>query len=100
MSAKMDCYIYYRAEAQHQQQVGQQAGKLLQLFEQAGVATELKRRPEAENGMHTWMEVYKGVPQDFEAQMRAALQHTQLLAVIADGGKRHIEYFMDITPCA
>ena len=62
----MDCYVYYRAEAQHQQQVIELAGKLLQLLaKQTGAATELKRRPEAENGLHTWMEVYNNVPQGF-----------------------------------
>ncbi|WP_394777865.1 DUF4936 family protein [Undibacterium sp.] len=97
----MDCYIYYRAEAQHQQQVIELAGKLLQLLaQQTGVATELKRRPEAENGLHTWMEVYKNVPQDFDALMKAALQHSALTSLIADGSTRHSEYFLDIPPCA
>lgn len=94
----MDCYIYYRCAGRHQQQVAEQAGKLQQLWQRADVLSELKRRPEAENGMHTWMEVYRAVPEDFEVQMDVFIQQTTLAALI--DGKRHIEYFMDISSCA
>ncbi|GGD01853.1 DUF4936 family protein [Undibacterium terreum] len=94
----MDCYIYYRSAVSHQQQVAEQAGKLQLLLQKAADAAELKRRPEAEKEMHTWMEIYKNIPLDFAAQMEAALPLTMLPSLI--DGPRHIEYFMDVPPCA
>ncbi|MES2072395.1 MAG: DUF4936 family protein [Pseudomonadota bacterium] len=95
----MDCYIYYRSATAHSRQVSEQAGKLQLLLSQLnGVATELKRRPQSEDDIYTWMEVYRGIPADFAAQMEAALQQTALPSLIQ--GKRHAEYFMDVAPCA
>ena len=95
----MDCYIYYRAASRHQQQVATLAGELLlQLAQKTGAVTELKRRPETENDMQTWMEVYRNIPADFETQMEAAFQQTAMVSLI--DGKRHLEYFMDVAPCA
>ncbi|HTD04474.1 DUF4936 family protein [Undibacterium sp.] len=95
----MDCYIYYRCASRHQLQVAEQAGELQQrLSHQTGVAVELKRRPETENDMQTWMEVYRKIPEDFAVQMEAALQQTSLRSLI--DGQRHVEYFMDVTSCA
>jgi hypothetical protein len=44
------------------------------------------------------MEVYAGTPDGFEAVLAAAVRDAGLAELI--DGERHIEFFMDIHPCA
>jgi hypothetical protein len=63
-----------------------------------GVAPQLKRRPQAQDGVQTWMEVYPGATAAFPAQLDAAAAHAGLARWTA--GPRHVEIFEDLPPCA
>ncbi len=95
----MDLYVYYRV------QVADAAVFLTKITEmqdnlsrEYGVRTALKRRPEEQDGLHTWMEVYLEVAEDFEAKLEQAVASSELPAMIT--GKRHVEHFLDLTLCA
>ena len=95
----MDLYIYYRAAAEHAPAVLAEATALQRLLHGAcGVQSALKRRPEAVDGRHTWMEVYQAVPDGFTQQLDRMLGHTGLVDLI--DGTRHTEFFLDCPPCA
>ncbi len=94
-----DLYIYYRVPDQAagalQQQVRTMQSSLAQ---QHGVAGQLKRRPGSNDGLQTWMEVYRATPDGFGAALELAVQQAGLLAAIV--GARHTELFTDVAPCA
>ncbi|HYD80158.1 MAG TPA: DUF4936 family protein [Paucimonas sp.] len=95
----MDLYIYYRARCEDAKLLHARAGALqAALARDCGVAAALKRRPEAKDGRHTWMEIYLDVPETFEARLTAALADSGLTELI--DGERHVEYFMDANACA
>jgi hypothetical protein len=95
----VDLYVYYKVPEQH-------ASRLESLVRamQAGLgavhatAPLLKRRPEARDGMETWMEVYPGVGESFADALAQAAAEAGLADMIA--GPRHAEVFMDLTTCA
>jgi hypothetical protein len=95
----MDIYVYYRirvADAtQHQAQV---ATMQTRLTRECGVSAAQKRRPETKDGRHTWMEVYLAVPDGFEAALNQAVEQSAVANLI--DGERHVEYFVDVAPCA
>ncbi|MCU6433388.1 DUF4936 family protein [Undibacterium sp. Jales W-56] len=94
----MDCYIYYKVPTEFQDQLlGQVRGMQAALHAQTGVTSGLQRRPEINDGMHTWMEIYRHVPENFIANLALAVQQTRLLPLIH--GERHPEFFMEVIPC-
>ncbi|MBK9573216.1 MAG: DUF4936 family protein [Rhodoferax sp.] len=90
----MDRYIYYRAPADKadalRQQVLQMHGRIAA---QTGVRCALKRQAQAHEGMHTWMEVYSGIPENFAEHLQELVAQTELLSFIV--GIRHVDDFMD-----
>lgn len=95
----MDLYVYYHV------QVADAAVFLTKITEmqdnlrrEYGIRTALKRRPEEQDGLHTWMEVYLEVAEGFEAKLEQAFASSQLSSMIA--GRRHVEHFLDLTLCA
>lgn len=104
----MDLYIYYRApRAQAQQLQAQVNAMQADLRRKHNIGAALKRRPpqttnasanatEAE-ALDTWMEVYLAVPDDFENALQRAFELAAYAALI--DGTRHIEHFLDCTPC-
>jgi len=95
----MEMYVYYRVASGHAQQLKSRVLQMqARLSEQYPIRAALKRRPVEESGMHTWMEVYLAVPEDFEARLQQAVQDADLPALIH--GPRHIEYFLDSASCA
>jgi hypothetical protein len=44
------------------------------------------------------MEIYGHIPEDFPAALESAVHDAALLALIEGG--RHVEFFIDIPPCA
>lgn len=90
----MDYYVYYRVHCD-------QAPHLLPRVRQMQASLSrycrvaLKRRPEQQDDRQTWMEVYLGAPDDFEALLSRALLAAAIPALI--GGERHIERFMDFS---
>ncbi|MYN45742.1 DUF4936 family protein [Pseudoduganella sp. FT93W] len=95
----MDLYIYYRvAEAQAAALLPQVQVMQAALGTRHGVQCALKRRPDAKEGLQTWMEVYGGCAPAFEAELAQAVLAAGLAAHI--DGARHTEVFVDIAPCA
>lgn len=97
----MDCYIYYKASVQNARQVQVSAQRLQHyVVENLWASSDfamtpplLQRRPEASDGVHTWMEVYKDIPAQFEQVVSDAAVASGILDYIV--GDRRIEYFMD-----
>lgn len=92
----MDYYIYYRVSAA---QAPSLRDRVLQmqaaLQQQYRIGAALKRRPECkEDGLQTWMEVYLGVPEDFDAGLAAAVAAARIAPQI--DGERHIERFIAV----
>lgn len=95
----MDLYIYYRARCENAQLLQARVRALqTSISEEYGIVTELKRRPEEKDGRHTWMEVYRAVPQEFAAALERSVAQARLGDVI--DGPRHTEIFLDYTTCA
>ena len=95
----MDLYVYYKVHAA--QTAGlQEAVVAMQsaLASAHGVAAQLKRRPQAADGVQTWMEVYPGVAAGFSAALEGAAAKAGLARWIS--GPRHVEAFEDLPPCA
>ncbi|RXZ38936.1 DUF4936 family protein [Oxalobacteraceae bacterium CAVE-383] len=103
----MDLYIYYRvARTQAAQLQAKVHAMQAQLRHEHGITAALKRRPRPDNGPDdanppqapdTWMEVYLAVPDDFENTVDRAFDAAGYSPLI--DGTRHIEYFLDCTPC-
>lgn len=94
----MDCYVYFKAEVRHRQQVILQVSRLISQIRQLhGITGMLQCRPQASQGLQTWMEVYRDVPEDFSAYLHSAVDATDLAGLIH--GERHHEYFMDVSLC-
>jgi hypothetical protein len=95
----MDLYIYYKVDDAHAASL-QAAVVAMQatLAQQFGVVSQLKRRPEANAGVQTWMEVYPAAPGNFAATLAEAVERAGLHAWIT--GPRHTEAFTDVVPCA
>lgn len=68
------------------------------LSEKYGIICAIKRRPNDQNGLHTWMEVYLATPRNFEASLKDALSQTDIPTFIE--GQRNLEYFLDYSICA
>jgi len=96
----MDLYVYYKVQAAHAAGLqGAVYAMQTALSATHGVAAQLKRRPEAPEGVQTWMEVYPAVAGvAFLAALNAAVADAGLARWI--DGPRHVEIFEDLPPCA
>ncbi|WP_373987078.1 DUF4936 family protein [Duganella sp. BuS-21] len=95
----MDLYIYYKVKDADAASLRTAVTAMQTLLAQRhGVAGQLKRRPEAKDGMQTWMEVYPSAPEAFSAALDEAALQAGLSAWIA--GERHTEVFTEVAPCA
>ncbi len=97
----VELYIYYQVRDEHALLLAPHIHALqARLLASHGCRGRLLRRPQATDGLHTWMEVY-AVPEehaDFDAALGAAVDEAALSALIE--GKRHLEVFTEIRPCA
>lgn len=94
-----DLYIYYRVPEANAGILLEKVGVLQrEVWQRHGIAAALKRRPLAHEGMQTWMEIYLATEDGFEAHLDAAVAEHGLGALIE--GKRHVEQFVDVAPCA
>lgn len=92
-------YVYFKAaEADASTVQADVTAMQARLAQEHGLAASLQRRPQAQNGLHTWMEVYAGFPADFEATLQQAVAEAAISTCIQ--GVRHAELFMDMPPCA
>lgn len=97
----MDCYVYYKAAQEHEMQIVRQVKmirKYLNTKLNTNLYAHLQRRPEAENGVVTWMEIYRHVPHAFATALAEVVNQTEIMTLIQ--GQRHAEYFEDAIPCA
>lgn len=95
----MEFYVYYRARCEHAPEL-QAAVRDMQaaLSNRYKVHTALKRRPQAQDGRYTWMEVYADASPGFEAALAEAVEQTGIASLI--DGERHIEAFVEASSCA
>jgi cell division protein FtsX len=87
----MDCYIYFKAGTALEEKVIAAEKSLQQLTGAIGNRGKLQRRPESANSLHTWMEVYANVPDDFSALLEKLVQQTGLTEL--QYSERRTEYF-------
>jgi hypothetical protein len=91
----MDCYIYYKSELDHAEQIPQCVELLrVDLMSKMLHPVRLQRRPVSDNGIITWMEIYHDVPADFEQTLNSAVTKCGIQAFIR--GERRLEYFMNL----
>jgi hypothetical protein len=94
-----DLYIYYQVrEADAPALLQRVSAMQAAMAQQHGISGQLKRRPQAQQGLQTWMEVYPSTGDAFAAALAAAVEQAGLPALTA--GPRHVEVFMDMIPCA
>ncbi|MBI1890838.1 MAG: DUF4936 family protein [Burkholderiales bacterium] len=97
----MNLYIYYRAACDREPELLKRVTSMqANLSKRHGIVAELKRRPQAQNNQHTWMEIYNSVPSGFDAILAHEVVASGVQALI--DGERHTEVFIDATstPCA
>jgi hypothetical protein len=95
----MDLYVYYQVPTEQAENLAACVRAMhIFLAEEQGVKGTLKRRPEEQNGRHTWMEIYPAIPDGFDKALERAADKAGLRSLIV--GTRHNEYFMDAGPCA
>lgn len=90
----MDLYVYYKVRDEEVDMLRGRIGALQQQLAAAhGVTPQLKRRPGAQDGLQTWMEVYPDVGAGFVAALDEACAAAGLAAL---AGPRHTEVFTDL----
>jgi hypothetical protein len=95
----LDLYIYYKVREANAVRL-EPAVRAMQfaLAARTGVAPQLKRRPQMQDGLQTWMEVYPSTGEGFAAELALAEQAAGLDGLIE--GPRRTELFANLTPCA
>lgn len=94
----IDLYVYYQVRNENATRLEQRVRAMqAALAERHGVLGQLKRRPETENGLQTWMEIYPAAERGFEDALAAAEQDATLSELIE--GKRHTDIFTDLITC-
>lgn len=93
-----DLYIYYQVREDGASALLPLVAALQsELAARYTLAPQLKRRPQAKNGLQTWMEVYPAVPDGFETALATAVERSGILPLLA--GPRHTEVFTDLISC-
>jgi hypothetical protein len=97
----IDLYVYYKVRTLDAAALAPRV-RAMQAALAAQSPAQLKRRPQAADGLQTWMEVYPGVPEAFAGALEQAAAAAGLDALIQ--GPRRAEVFVDLslepTPCA
>ncbi|WMW78899.1 DUF4936 family protein [Undibacterium cyanobacteriorum] len=91
----MHCYVYFKAHLNNQTAVLQCLTRLQTSLRQLGLKPEVQKRPNAHDGIETWMEIYRDIPEDFEETLAKTVSQSGLYSHII--GKRHLEYFVTVT---
>jgi hypothetical protein len=95
----MDWYIYYLVSSNQADELQKLVLNMqTKLAREFGLMAELKRRPEEKNECHTWMEVYRNVPENFDRILQQAVTQAGIKTLI--NGERHLERFLDLSACA
>jgi Domain of unknown function (DUF4936) len=89
----LDLFVYYRVQASQESAYLAQARSLLaELRQRSGIEGRLSRRPEAKDGLHTWMQSFIDLPAAQEAQVAQHLADPRSANFIE--GERHSERFV------
>lgn len=91
----IDLYVYYKVR---EIDAASLAPRVRAMQAQLGSPAQLKRRPEAREGLQTWMEVYPSVPDGFDAAVEQAAVDAGLQQFTQ--GPRRSEIFTDLSLCA
>ncbi len=91
----IDLYVYYKVR---EMDAASLAPRVRAMQLELGSPAQLKRRPEARDGLQTWMEVYPCAASGFDIAVERAALEAGLLELIQ--GPRRSEIFTDLTPCA
>ncbi|NHZ32842.1 DUF4936 family protein [Massilia rubra] len=95
----VDLYIYYKVRDEHAARLAPLVRAMqADLALPTGVTGSLKRRPGAQDGRQTWMEIYLATPNGFDTALAAGVRQAGLDQFT--DGPRHSEVFMDISTCA
>jgi hypothetical protein len=95
----MDLYIYYLVPCDRADELQKQVLNMqTKLAKEFSLITELKRRPDKRDECHTWMEVYRNVPVNFDTILLQAVTQAGIKTLI--NGERHLERFLDLSACA
>lgn len=89
-------FIYYRVREGHASELMAAATAMQTALQaaHAGLAVQLLRRPEAQEGLHTWMETY-GLPPDADpATLAADVERAAQGLAAWLVGARHVEHFV------
>lgn len=89
-----DLYIYYQVR---DADAAALAPRVRAMQQRLG-AGSVKRRPEAKDGLQTWMEIYPASGAGFEQALADAVRDAGVAGLIA--GPRHTEVFTDLELCA
>ena len=94
-----DLYVYYQVRDEDAVAMASRVRAMqARLYADCGVAGQLKRRPQADQGLQTWMEIYVDTGADFEEALAGAVQRAALWDLTT--GIRHTEIFTDLPTCA
>jgi hypothetical protein len=91
----IDLYVYYKVREADALALAPRVRALQARF---SVPAQLKRRPDARDGLQTWMEIYPAVDDGFPARLDAAAREAGLESLIES--ERRAEIFTDVPPCA
>lgn len=93
----IDLYVYYKVRDEDAAALAPLVCALQARVIQPGAA-RLLRRPESQDGVQTWMEVYPDVPEAFAAALEAAASQAGIGHLVQ--GPRRVEVFVEFPPCA
>lgn len=88
-----DLYVYYKVREEDAPALAPRVRAMQAALDGHGGAL-LQRRPEARDGLQTWMEVYPGVDAGFDAVLERAVVDAGLLDAIQ--GPRRAEVFINL----
>lgn len=87
-------YIYYRVREENAARLAPMVRAMQESLSQG----EVLRRPDSKDGLQTWMEVYPAADGTFAQRLDEATASHGLAALIE--GPRHVETFVELSPCA
>lgn len=95
----IDLYVYYKVRIEDAAELAPRVRAMQMRLDGARDGHGeplLQRRPEARDGLQTWMEVYPGVDEGFAAAVERAVHDAGLAGFIQ--GPRRSEVFIDLLP--
>ena len=95
----MDIYLYYTIRESDAAIARARVAALQhRLGTSYDITPALRRRPETRDGLQTWMEIYPNVPDHFDRVIEQIAAEEGASELATNG--RHVEYFMELPPCA